>query len=304
MKKLTFFLLCVLCLSCGEDDADNETVISTELKTRVLISEVPDRDEQDITFVKDSVVESYENGLVTHIAHFFKFSHDTVFLPAYQSYEYSSSGLLSKVSSYSDPNLSVPYGTESYSYSDEGRIQKIEFQKIAPSNVSPRLFSYTYDYEYHSDTVNIYYNYVSDDRTTSSEDQYVIYGAIDSIYYEADYDMHYFNQENDLAQITFKGGPEDLVFFYNTDVQYGASRSPLISNFLGDKLNTFLARRTPIQYYDFETSASYVEEYFSTGPRSNSLLRFTYTFDEHNRVQEVYTSGTSAGKNTIRYYYD
>ncbi len=297
MKRTIFFLILILCISCKK----NEVLHSNNLKKRVILLESYD---SSGSFLSDSIIEFYKNKLIIEKKHFLKVDKESSYVLFYQNFEYNEEKLLTKVNTYNDVDLNDISSTTEYSYNGENNIQKIEYKKIRPSNLSDDLYNSKYDYEYISDTIKVYFETNKFNSLTTREEAYVVYGKIDSIFSKDSNTMTLFNEYNDPYRTKYLGAPNDTFFSYQTDVLYGENRQAIMSNSLGSKVNMFLIKDKPFRFYNFELSNNYTKEYFYKGNRADNFTKFNYIFDENNRLLEVETSGTIAGNAIIKYYYE
>jgi hypothetical protein len=301
MKKTFFLLTLISLLSCNNDDDDDDIYFSNELKKRVLLIE--SYDPYVTSFVSDSIIEYYEDRLIVRRDYFAKQDKESGYVPYFNDFEYDMNNLLIKVNYYNDDDLSEKSSTLKYSYNGDNSIRKIEFQKTSPSNLSEGLYSFTYDYEYKSDTIKLLLFSSRNNQISNAEITYVVKGNLDTVFSVESNTMYLFNEQNDLYKTKYLGKASDQYFSYETNIRYGDNRQTLITNFFGTKLNAFIAYN-PIIFNSFELSDSYTEEYYYKGDRADNFRIFNYTFDENNRLSEVKTSGSFAANQTIQYFYE
>lgn len=297
MKRVLIGVLVLFFMSCSEGES---VFHSTRLKKRVLLIESYDPNVS--SFLSDSVIEHYKDKFITKRAYFRKFQLDDEFIPFYDAFTYNKKGILVENSTYNDKNLKDRFATKKYSYDEHDRIRKIVSEKTSPSNLSPILSNSITNFEYNLDTIRVHRTYTRNGETTNFQKTYVIKGNIDSIKIVEDNTVVLFNDKKDIYETRYLGDPNDTYFAYQTEIKYDGHKESLISNFLGNKLNAFLIEQSPINFFTFELSNNFVNQYYFKGVRADNVRRFNYVF-ENGQVSEVTTSGSFADNFTIKYYY-
>ena len=303
MKKTIFFLNLILFISCNKNNDnidDNIKVVSNELKKRVLLLE--SWDPSVTSYVSDSIIEFYENKIIIRKDHYLKSNKDALYIGRFDTYEYNTNNYLIKVNHYNDINLNENYATSNYYY-DHGNIKNRNYNRYNPSNFSNTLVNYTTHFEYTLDTINRYdINHLNNNAVENSE-KHIVYGGLDSINTDNRW-MYIFDNLKDINKTSCLGN--DCNESYNTEYTYKNIREPLIDNIFGNDLNTFLIR-VPFKYYYLEISRKQMTKIswiYPTNDRNGNTREYNYSFDEDNRLIEMYTGGTFAANDIIRYYYE
>lgn len=298
MKNLFFIALVFISISCSKN-TDIENNVSNHLKNRLLLLELYGTGR---FYLRDSIFEHYENGLIVKKEHFLKPLEDSPFYPYFFIYEYNQNNLLEKVKLYIDIDTKEIIETKTYYYTSDLNIEKIDHQRTKPSLLSNNLFHSTIYYEYNLDTVRKYkINHLNGQK--EDEVSYVVKGDLDSVINITSNYLYLFDKQNDLYKIEYLGDSLD-VWSWQTDIYYGDDREPLIENFTGSKLNQFLMPN-PIKYYDFELTNKYRESMFIHTHRTNETIRYNYLFNGENYLpSQVIRGGTFYSGDVIKYFYN
>lgn len=297
MKKIIFFLIPVLFISCTNDD--NEFV-SNELKKRVVLLE---RHDPSVgSYIADSIIESYKNKMIIGQEHYFKLNIDSTYKSRFETYEYNTKDYLIKISHYNDVNLNENYAITNFNY-ENGNIKSRIYNRFSPSNFSNTLVHSTTHFEYDIDTINKYDIIHSNNDALESSEEFIVYGSLDSIR-KNNRRMYVFNNLNDINETYCWGS--DCDNDADSQLTYRNEREPLIKNIFGNELNMFLIR-SPFKHYYIETSKKWMtraQSFFPRIERNGRVVNYIYSFDENNRLVEFYTSEISSTKDIIRYYYE
>lgn len=302
MKKILLFLSIVSLISCNNDEdqieilEDQIEILSDNLKKRLFVGGGSlDK------WGRDSIVEYYENKLITKSEVFLKFTESTA--AVYKTYDFDANLLLTQINSFTDENLTNLYRTQTYFYDEDFRLQRIEDVKFKTSDWGPKLFKYGTYYEYKSDTVRRYRVDHLDNDKILEEDLYLIKGNLDTIKDLKSNYIFLFDEQNDRYQNKYLGDPLD-VWSWQTDYTYGNEKKPLINNFFGNSLNVFLIENYPIRYYIEEQTNKYLERVFLHTHRTNENVIFRYMVDAKNRPLEMRRGGTFYAGDVIKYFYN
>ncbi|WP_378187447.1 hypothetical protein ACE939_03800 [Aquimarina sp. W85] len=294
MKKILLFLFIVSLISCNNDE-DQIEILSDNLKKRLFVS----RGDPD-TIGRDSIIEYYENKLITRSEYFLTYTQKTY--KRFNTYDYDANMLLTQINYFTDENLTNLYLTTTYFYDENFRVQKIVDVKFKTSNWGSKLYNYGTYYEYKSDTVRKYRVDHLDNDKILEEDLYLIRGNLDTIKNLKTNHIFLFDKQNDRYQKKYLGDPLD-VFSWQTDYTYGNEKKPLINNFFGNSLNVFLIKNHPIRYYIEEQTNKYLERVFLHAHRTNENIVFRYIVDAKNRPLEMRRDGSFYSGDVIKYFY-
>lgn len=297
MKKILLTALVILLIAC--DTSDPEIPVSSrQLKKRMALLKSYGLND---FFVSDSIIETYSNNVISRSDIYVR-QYGQPYKAIFVSYEFDQNQILIKRNFYTDRDMTNLYSTVSYSYNDDQSIKSIVSEKFKASNLSDNLYHVTDSFEYKGDTVKTFRINHKDNNRKIEKPTYVIYGNLDSIKsVEVTY-MYRFDEDSDLYQREYLGEPQD-VWSWQTDIDYGNERIPVLHNFFGTKLNLFLVPE-PIPYLALELTSKFREFEFIHTHRTNENIIYNYMVDADQRPIEFVRSGTYYPGDAIKYYFE